>query len=512
MEWHGPTAQKAVDFFHECLTHQEGDVALTPFILEPWQQAIIGNLYGWKKTTGKRRYREAMVFIPRKNGKTTLAAGIVLYSLFCDGEYGAQVYSAAGDRDQAALVFRQARGMVQSHPALKKRGQPFKNSIVFAERNSSYKVISKDATTAHGQNPHCIIIDELHVQKTRDLVDTLTSGAGNREQPIIVSITTAGFDRASICYEKYQYACKIRDGVLQNPSCLPVIYEATANDNWTAESTWRKSNPNIGVSVKLSFLQEECKKAQDIPAYENTFRRLHLNQWTEQETRAIQMDEWDKCGEDYTEDDLLGRECWGGLDLGNTMDTTAAVFVFPESDGRVRLLPYIWIPEDIAKKRERVNRQNFLAWRSSGFVRTTPGNQTDYSAVRESLLELRDKFKIRAIAYDQHNATTLSQWLVEDGFELEIFRQRIQDFNEPTKLLLALIASGKLIHPRNAALTWMASNVAIRTDCNENMRPDKAKSSDKIDGIVAGIMALGRMIVAPLEQGSVYDTPGSLAL
>lgn len=489
-------AQQAIDFFHECLTHQEGKKALQKFLLEPWQQGIVANLYGWKRADGTRRYREAFLFMPRKNGKTTMVAGIALKALFADGEYGAQVYSAAGDRDQAKLIYRQASGMVRTDDMLNKMGKVYQNAIVYEERNSSYKAISREAGAAHGQNPHCVVVDELHVQKTRDLVDTLHTGMANRRQPMIVYITTAGFDRESICYEKYDYACKVRDGLIEDASFLPVVFEAGPDDDWKKEKTWRKANPNLGVSVELDYLKRECQRAQEVPAYENTFRRLHLNQWTEQDTRAIQMDQWDKCGHDYTEDDLLGRECWVGLDLASTMDTTAAVLVFPEEDGRYRVLPYIWIPEDIAKKRERNNRQMFMAWAKQGFVHTTPGNETDYSFVRAKLQQLSQKFVIREIGFDKYNATTLAQILADqDGMPLVEVPQGILTMNEPTKRFLALIATGKLMHPRNPVLTWMASNVAVKIDAAENMKPEKAKSADKIDGIVAAIMGLGRAML-----------------
>lgn len=503
--WFDPAAaQRAIDFFHECLKHQEGDKALQPFILEDWQQAIIGNAYGWKVSkdvNAPRRYREIMVFMARKNGKTTIAAGIALKALFADGEYGAQVYSAAGDRDQAKLIYRQAAGMVRSDSDLNKRGRVFQSAITFEEMNSSYKAISREAGAAHGQNPHCVVVDELHVQKTRDLVDTLHTGMANRRQPMIMYITTAGYDKESICYEKYDYACNVRDGRVHDPSFLPVVYEAGADDDWKSEDTWRKANPNLGVSVSLEYLRRECQRAQDIPAYENTFRRLHLNQWTEQDVRAIPMDQWNAAKMDGDLAAMLrGRECWAGLDLASKQDVTALVLCFDVED-RIVWLPYFWVPEGACRDRERRNKTRFDQWVRDGAMMRTPGDMTDYSFIRKTLNELKQVYDIREVAYDPWNGGQLAiQLAEEDGFSMVEFQQGFRSMSEPTKQLLAMLASGRLAHSGNPALNWMAGNFAVEMDAAENLKPSKKKSTEKIDGIVAGIMAIGRMLVAPVAN------------
>lgn len=494
-------ARKAIGFFEDCLKHQEGKKALEAFILEGFQKAFVGNLYGWKtdKTLAIRRYREAFVFEPRKNGKTTLAAGIALKALFADGEYGAQVYSAAGDRDQAKLIYRQAAGMVRSDEYLNERGKVYQNAIVFEERNSSYKAISREAGAAHGQNPHCVVVDELHVQKSRDLVDTLHTGMANRRQPMIVYITTAGYDKESICYEKYNYACNVRDGRVHDPSFLPVIYEAGPDDDWKDEATWRKANPNLNVSVSLEYLRRECQRAQDIPAYENTFRRLHLNQWTEQDVRAIPMDQWNAAKLEFDPDWLKGEPCWAGLDLASTQDVTALVLCF-EHDERYIWLPFFWVPENAAKDRERRNKTRFDQWIRTGAMMKTPGDMTDYNFIRQKLNELRDVYDIREVAYDPWNGRQLAIDLMEqDGFNMVEFRQGYPSMTEPTKQLLGMLASGKLAHPDNPCLNWMAGNFAVETDAAGNLKPSKKKSTEKIDGIVAGIMGMGRMLIAPQQ-------------
>lgn len=493
------TARKAIGFFHDCLKHQEGKKALEPFLLEDWQKAVIGNMYGWKTdgTLATRRYREAFIFQARKNGKTTIAAGIALKALFADGEYGAQVYSAAGDRDQAKLIYRQAAGMVRSDEYLNERGKVYQSAIVFEERNSSYKAISREAGAAHGQNPHCVVVDELHVQKTRDLVDTLHTGMANRRQPMIVYITTAGYDKESICYEKYNYACQVRDGLVHDPSFLPVIYEAGPDDDWKSERTWRKANPNLGISVSLDYLRRECQRAQDIPAYENTFRRLHLNQWTEQDVRAIPMDQWHAGAIDFDTESLVGCECWAGLDLASTQDVTALVLCFERDDTAI-WLPFFWVPENAARDRERRNKTRFDQWIRTGAMTKTPGDMADYGFIRQTLNELKQKYDIREVAYDPWNGRQLAIELQEDdGFTMVEFQQGYRSMTEPTKQMLGMLASGTLKHANNPCLNWMAGNFAVEADAAGNLKPSKKKSTEKIDGIVAGIMGLGRMLVSP---------------
>jgi len=308
-------AERAVKFFATCLTHTKGEWAGQPLALSDWQaNEIIRPLFGWKRADGTRKYRTAYIQIPRKAGKSTLSAGIALYMLLADKEPGAEVYSAAADRDQAAIVFEMARGMVDASEPLRKRTQGFKRSLVVPSTASSYKVLSADAYTKHGLNAHAIIFDELHAQPDRELWDVLTTSTGARRQPLTIAITTAGYDRHSLCYEVYDYAVKVRDGILDDESFLPVIYEASLEDDWKAPATWRKAHPGLGVSVREEYFEQECAKAAQLPSYENTFKRLLLNVWTEQDTRWLAMDAWDACGDELP--DLDGQICFAGLDLG----------------------------------------------------------------------------------------------------------------------------------------------------------------------------------------------------
>ncbi len=305
-------AEHAVEFFHECLTFTTGQWRGQPFVLQPWQQAIIRNLFGWKRKDGTRRYREALVYVPRKNGKSEIAGGLGNLLIFADGEPGAQVYCAAADREQARLVFNAAKTMVAAEPEMAARAKVYTHAIVFEATGSVLKVVSAEAYSKHGINAHGIIIDELHAQPNRELVDVLTTSTGARRQPLIIHITTADFDReGSICNEKHDYATKVRDGVIDDPAFLPVIYEAGPDEDWTDPAVWRRVNPNLDVSLSMEYLERECRRAQETPSYENTFKRLHLNIRTQQDVRWLSLEAWDACdGAAIDERELAGRPCF----------------------------------------------------------------------------------------------------------------------------------------------------------------------------------------------------------
>lgn len=491
-------AERAVGFFRDCLTHTKGEWAGQPLVLSDWQaDRIIRPLFGWKRADGTRRYRTAFIMIPRKAGKSTLAAGIGLYLLFADGEPGAEIYSAAADREQAGIVFEMARGMVSASPMLEKRAESFKRSIVVPGTASSYKVLSSDAYTKHGLSAHGIIFDEVHAQPDRELWDVLTTSVGARRQPLTVAITTAGYDRHSLCFELYDYAVKVRDGVIDDPGFLPVIYEAEADDDWKSPSTWRKAHPGIGVSVKEEFFAEECQKAQHLPAYENTFRRLYLNQWTEQDARWISLDTWDACGEALP--DLEGRECFAGLDLASTTDIAALLLVFPVDD-KLCVLPFFWMPEQGIRRRGDRDRVPYDLWVKEGLIEATEGDVIDYDVIRKRINELAERYRIREIAVDRWNATQISTQLTGDGFEMVGFGQGMASMSGPMKELERRLLARELVHGGNKVLRWMASNVAAKQDEAGNMKPDKSKSTGRIDGIVAAVMAIGRHQAAGPSQ------------
>ncbi len=501
--------QQAIDFFHECLTHTKGKWAGRPLLLELWQQAIIGNLFGWKRPDGTRRYREALIYVPRKNGKTQIVAGIACLVLFCDNEPGAEIYSAAADEDQAKIAFAMAKQMVLQEPALAARAKIVDSAIVYERQVSSYKPISSIADTKHGASTHLALIDELHVHSSRDLVDVLITSTGARSQPLIVHLTTADYQRpGSICNEKHEYASKVRDGIIDDPAFLPVIYEASREDDWTAEATWRKANPNLGISIPLDYFVRECKRAQDTPGYENTFKRLHLNIITEQASRWLAIERWDNADDRRPVADMAGRQCFAGLDLAATTDIAALVLLFPDEEGGFDLFPFFWIPGDSAILREKRDRVPYPTWIAGGFIRQTEGDVIDYDVIRRDINELAKVYNIRELAIDRWAATQITTQLQGDGLEVVPFGQGYGSMAAPSKEFEKMVLAGQIRHGADPVLRWMASNVAIESDAAGNIKPSKRRSTERIDGIVATIMALGRALVSTDDGRSVYETRG----
>lgn len=494
-------------FFEAMLVHIEGPLAGEPFVLEPWQRELVRELFGRKLPDGRRQYSTLYLEVPRGNGKSTFAAGLALYLLTVGGEYSAKIYSAAADKAQAAIVFETAEKMAAASPVLNARLRAYRNRTMdFAEMGSKYIVLSSDAYTKHGLNPSGIIFDELHAQPNRELYDVLRTAMGKRAQPLMIMITTAGYDRNSICWEQHEYARKVAEGIVTDPTWLVRIYAARETDDWTDPAVWRKANPNYGVSVREEFLRKECATALESPAYQNTFRRLYLNQWTQQETRWLDMLAWDRCGGVLP--DLTGRMCYAGLDLASTTDIAALVLAFPPtSEGEpLWLLPFFWIPQESMIERERRDRVPYSTWVRQGLVTATPGNVIDYAYIRQRINELAELYDVREIAFDPWNATQLSIQLQDDGLTLVEMRQGFASLSGPSKELLRLILSGGLAHGGNAVLRWMADNVTARQDPAGNVKPDKAKSTGRIDGIVASVMALGRASLADANAGrSVYE-------
>ena len=487
-------ADKAVKFFEKYLRHSKGEWAGKPFTLEPWQEKIVREIFGWKRSDGLRKYRTVYVEIPRKNGKSTFSAGLALYLLFADGEPGAEVYSAAADTGQASIVFDEAKRMVNGSPELLNRADVWRRSIVWRERDAKYQVISADAKTKHGFNAHGIIVDELHAQPNRELWDVLVTSVGARRQPMTIAITTAGYDRESICWEQHEYAQKVIEGSIVDETFYAVIYAAGEEDDWTDPKVWAKCNPNLGISVKTEYLEQECAKAKESPAYQNTFRRLHLNQWTEQEERWIDMPKWDACSGVVDAEALKGRICYGGLDLAATSDMAALLMVFPPEgeDDPYLLLPKFWIPGDNIVKKGLKDRVAYDGWVRAGLLTATPGNVIDFNYIRHEINELNRDYHIKEIAYDRWGAVQLSSALIDDGFEMVEFGQGFASMGGPTKELLALVLGQKIAHGNNPILRWMASNMVVKQDPAGNMKPDKGKARQKIDGIVAAIMGLDR--------------------
>jgi phage terminase large subunit-like protein len=433
--------------------------------------------------------------MPRKNGKTELAAALALDGLLFDGEIGGEVYSAAADKDQAALVFNVAAQMIRNDPELYASVEILDSQkrIVHRKSGSFYRAISAEAYSKHGFNASRVIYDELHAAPSRDLWDVLTSSTGARDQPLIIAISTAGYDRHSILWELYAHAVKVRDDPSLDPSFLPVLYEAPIDADWTDERVWHAANPALGDFRSLDEMRVAAARAKEIPAQENIFRRLYLNQWTEQASRWIAMASWDACK--VTPAPLLGRRCYVGLDLSSTTDLTAIVGVFPDADGGgFDVRAAFFIPADRVRDRVRRDRVPYDQWIREGRITATPGPVVDYEAVRRTLNEWAELYDVREIAFDPWNATDLVTRLIEqDGFTCVKMRQGFPSLSAPSKALQTAILGRTLRHDGDPVLRWNMSNVSIESDAAGNIKPSKARSTEKIDGVVALVMAIDRL-------------------
>ena len=503
-------ADRAVAFIKN-LKHTKGEWAGHPFNLLPWEEKIIRDLFGTLREDGTRQYREAYISVARKNGKTELCGAIANYMLFADGEQGGEVYCAAGDQDQAKLVYDAARVMVENQDTLSKYSKILESTkrIIYHQRNSFLRAISAEAYTKHGYNPSTAFCDELHVWPTRDLYDVLKTGMGARRQPLLISITTAGFDKHSLCYEIYQYAKKVRDGLVDDPSFYTSIFELGSEEDWKVEANWYKANPGLGVYRYLDEMQQEFKRACELPSYENTFRRLYLNQWTEQETRWIPVERWDACDGRLDVGALRGLLCYGGLDLSSTTDLTAFVLCFPLGES-FAFIPYFFIPQDTIRQRSERDRVPYDQWARQGYVIPTPGNVVDYEFVKAKIKEVTKTYNLAEIAYDRWGATQISIQLHEDGVLVVPMGQGFASMSGPTKELEKLILGGRVIHGDNPVLRWMISNVVVKQDPAGNLKLDKGKSSDRIDGVVGMVMALDRAVRN--EHVSPYSQRGVIAI
>ncbi|AQU06098.1 terminase large subunit [Dehalococcoides mccartyi] len=500
--------------FIENLKHTKGEWAGQPFKLMAWQKDIVTRLFGTLNPDGTRQYRTCYIEVPRKNGKSTLAAAIANYLLFADGEAGAEIYSAAADRGQASLVFNEAAHMVRTHPALLSRSKVLDSvkRIIIPRNNSFYQTLSAEAYTKHGLNAHGIIFDELHTQKNRELWDVLTTSGGTRRQPLTVAITTAGVDRNSICWELHDYAQKILSGIVEDDTFLPVIYAATDDDNWEDESVWYKANPGLGEFRSIDEMKQMYRRAKETPALEMTFRQLYLNQWVSSYERWLPMDKWDTCGAPFALKELDGQDCYAGLDLASTTDLTALVLVFPNGEGGFQVIPHFWIPLDNIHEAAKRDRVPYPLWLKQGLIHATAGNIIDYTAVEATIDELAEIYHIREIAFDNWNACRLSQDLTDKGYTMVPFSQSVKNMSPPTKELMNITLSGKLKHGGHPVLRWNADNMMVYRDSNDNLKPNKQKATGRIDGMVALIMALDRAIKHEnITPHSVYENRGVIS-
>jgi len=521
--------QKVIDFC-EILKPSKGEWANQPLRLLPWQQWLIYDLFGWKRKDGFRRYSMAYIEIPRKNGKTTLLAAIGLYMVFADDEPGAEVYSFATTRDQARQIFDEAVAMVDN--SLKKYiervGSKIVNELRVASSKSKFKPLAADSSKLDGLNTHCGLGDELHEHHDKSVWEKVKTSTGSRRQSLLIGITTAGVGHDSFCHSLRKTAERILKRDQDNDSFFAFIACADDETKWDDPKEWAKANPSLGVSVKEKVLRDEYLLAKNNPDELNDFLRYHLNIWTEKLRVWMPMgkDGWTSpacMGTDAEFPDakvlreellekLKGRVCCGGLDLSSTIDLTAFVLVFPPTaevterdpkdktkhivvtpaDPHWYVVPFFWIPELNVETRSKRDHVRYDVWTREGFIATTPGNAVDYAPVRLKILELAKDYDIREIAFDRWGSAEIVQFLMNEGMTVNKCGQGMQSMSEPMKSLLKLVLKGEIVHAANPVLRWNAANTVVEQDAAGGIKPDKETSPEKIDGIVATVMALSR--------------------
>lgn len=503
-------ADFVVGFFETNLTHSKGHFNKKPFLLEGWQRDYIRTLFGWKREDGTRRYRRSMLFVPRKNGKTQIAAGIATACLYTDGENDAEVYCAAFDVEQAGILYHAAAKMVENCAALRRRTKPLpsKKRLIYKERGSVFVALPASEKGGHGLNTHCVIYDELHLFRTAkhlEVYESLHTSTLSRWQPLEVIATTAGFDRTSLCYEVYEHAKQVRDGLTEDRAFLPLLCEADHGDDWTDPAVWKKANPNLGVTFPESYLVDECEQAKKNPRKENTFRRLHLNQWTSQETRWISMLEYDDCwGSPGDLDPSLPS--WGGLDMSAVEDLTAFVRVQRKpgplgTNSGFRCLGHYWTPH---ARLEAMRGQGLPVdqWIRSGWLTPIPGAVIDDAFIRRRVLAAHKAGNLKEVGFDPAHARQIRIELEAKGVTMVEVRQGAFTLGEPCNVLEKAVKSGTLDHSGDPVLAWCLENVEVKTDDNGNIRPVKPShgSQKKIDAVSALLNAIQRMVAAPAPK------------
>ena len=507
-------ADRAVTFI-ENLCHTKGKWAGTPFWLLPWQEQLIRDIFGIVKPDGNRQFRTAFVEICKKVGKSELAAAVALYLLYADNEPSAEVYGAAADRQQASIVFDVAKQMVEMSPALMKRSKLMgaTKRIVNYSNAGYYQVLSAEVGGKHGFSVSGLVFDEIHTQPNRQLYDVLTKGSSDaRQNPLHFIITTAGNDRHSIAYELHTKAVDILEGRRVDPTFYPVVYGLKDDEDWEDEENWYKVNPSLGYTVDIERLRDAYREAKQNPADEITFKWLRCNMWVSSTVAWIPDAIYMRGNESIEAASLEGRDCYAGLDLSSTGDITALVLIFPPRDENEKyvLLPYFWIPEETIPRRVKANSVPYDIWEKQGYIMSTEGNVIHYDFIEKFIIYLSEKYHILEIAVDRWNATQMIQNLEGEGFTIVPFGQGFSSMSAPTKEFYRLLMEGKIIHGGHPVMRWMAGNVVVDTDPAGNIKVTKAKSKEKIDGIVAAIMALDRAVRHEGESGSVYDTRGLL--
>lgn len=485
-------------WFIENLTHTKGELAGRAIHLEPWQCFLLTTLFGWKAKAGNRRFRSAYVEVSRGNGKSTLLSGIGLFCLCADHEPGAEVYSFATTREQAKIVFGDAQTMARGNRALQEAYglEVTAHALYVPATNSTFQAKSAEGSTLDGLNTHLAIIDELHAHKKRDVFDVVETSLGKRRNSLMVSITTAGVDRTGICYEQRTLVTKILSGSLQDESYFGIIYTLDPDDDWKSDEALAKANPNWGVSVRPEVIRALQAKAIATPSAENNFKTKHLDVWCNADVGWMDMKAWDACAdESLDESDFDGEPCWLGLDLASTSDMTAKVKIFQrkiDGSSHYYLFGDYWLPRTAIER--GVNSQ-YQGWEYLGYLHVCEGPVTDFAEIRDSILEDCGRYSVQSVAYDPFQAVQLSKELSDDGVLMVLCKQTVANLSDPMKQFQALVLDHRLHFNGDPVLTWMVSNVVCHVDVKENIYPRKDAPENKIDGVVAGIMALSRALL-----------------
>lgn len=514
-------ADRAVAFIETYLRHSKGEWVGQLFKLEPWQEFIVRSLFGWRRADGFRRFNLGYFQTARKNGKTTLLAAIAVLLTVADREPGAEVYSVATKRDQAKLTFDEAARMVRKSEELGEfleviGGRPHSrtDNISCAELASKYEPLAAEPETLDGLNIHGALLDELHAWKDGDLFDVIVTATGARRQPLTIAGTTPGAGQEGICWEQREHAGHVLAGTLDDDGFFAFVAEPDRDADFTALETWQQGNPNLGVSVKLADLEAKCNRARELVARQNNFRRLHCGQWTQQVDRWLDLDVWNEGGAEFDPAELEGRPCYGGLDLASTTDLTGFVLCFPptDDDPNFYYLPWAWIPDAKLTKRIQRDRVPYDRWHELGKIELTDGDVTDYDVVRARINEAAELYDIKGIGFDPWNASDLVQKLQDqDGLVMVKISQGVGGMSGPTKAFERVLLQRRIRHADHPVLKWCAGSIAIWTDSNGNIKPDRKKSGGRIDLLVASIMATGLATHHAETGGSIWETESAIA-
>ncbi len=532
-------ADKACDFFPTFLTHHIGEFAGQPFELLDYQRLLIVRpVFGWLRTADDaRRFRVVFVFVPKGNGKSPLGSGIALFLTFCDDEPAAEVYVVAGDKDQARVVHESSKIMVEQSADLSELCEVLRDSIYCPQSRSFCQVLSSDASGKHGRRPHGVVFDELHNQKNRDLYEALRKSLLKRRQPLMLMLSHAGDDDETVCYEEYETAKRVLSGTSKDEAFLPVVFETSEKDDWSKPAVWKRANPGFGVTINPAIFASECRAAQEEPRKRNDYLRFNLNRWVGQAVAWVPIEQWDGCLADYSDADLVELQCSAGLDMAQKIDLTAFVIAFRRplesklvvevaeeaSNGQPEkrelslnfemfVRPFFWLPEVTVRERELEGFTSFGIWKEAGFLTVTEGAAIDYDRVFDDITKrILPRFpllKQGQVGYDPAFATDIANRLRDRaGMTTVEVLQNYTHMNEPCHVLEALVKSKRCRQDGHPLLRWNAENVAVKRDDAGRIRPVKPKKSGKkIDGVVALLMALSRLIVMPDDGAGVYES------